>query len=224
VISNKKNSNYSKKIPDFCLLVSLLLIEGRVTTPITNFVFLEKCMQLTQYEIKQIEKAADALKKWADNQSYNPPPATKVELTPSWCYKKVIMLLLGKANIGSKVEKDFAALDKLHEEYESWRSKSITEDNEEEFTILVDSLKGALYDLADTLWQIAQSAREELVSEKPAETEQNAIPMRRRIWICLKKIPRWIYYLLASFAALLTILHLSGWLEPIKTFIRELVG
>lgn len=59
---------------------------------------------------------------------------------------------------------------------------------------------------------------------KPAETKRNAIPMRRRVWICLKKIPTWIYYLLASFAALLTILHLLGWLGPIKIFIGQLVG
>ncbi len=133
-------------------------------------------MKLTKDEIETIEKAADSLEKWADNQSYNPPSATKVELTPSWYYKKVIMLLLGKTNIGSKVEKNFAELDKLHEEYGSWRSKSITGDNEEEFTILVDSFKGALYDLTDTLRQIAQSAREDLVSETSAETQQNATP------------------------------------------------
>jgi len=168
-------------------------------------------MNLTEDQIKAIEKAADSLEKWADNQSYNPPSATKVELTPSWCYKKVIMLLLGKTNIGSKVEKDFAALDKLHQEYESWRSKSITMDNKEEFTILVDSLKGTFYDLADTLRQIAQSAREELVTEKPAETEQNAtLAKRGSIWTYVKRIPRWIYYILGALAALLTILHFLG--------------
>ncbi len=146
-------------------------------------------MKLTEDQIKAIEKAADSLEKWADNQSYNPPSATKVELTPSWCYKKVIMLLLGKTNIGSKVEKDFAALDRLHEEYGSWRSKSITGDNEEEFTMLVDSFKGALYDLADTLRQIAQSAREELVSEKPAETGRDTTPAKHwGIWTWLGKI------------------------------------
>jgi hypothetical protein len=68
----------------------------------------------------------------------------------------------------------------------------------------------------------AEIARE--ITEKPAETKRNAIPMRRRVWICLKKIPTWIYYLLASLAALLTILHLLGWLGPIKIFIGQLVG
>lgn len=127
---------------------------------------------------KKLEKWADQLKNWADNLSYNLPSATKIELTPSWRYKKVILLLLMKTNVGAKVKRDFDALDKLHAEYESWRGKAITEDNEDEFRILVDSLKGTLYDLADTLQQIADSAREELSSEQPAETERNAIPAK----------------------------------------------
>lgn len=114
---------------------------------------------------------AKKLENWADNLSYDPPSATKVKLTPSWRYKKLILLLLMKTNVGAKVERDFDALDKLHAEYESWRGKSITEDNEEEFTILVDSFKGTLYDLAVTLQQIAQSLREELSYEKPAEPD-----------------------------------------------------
>jgi len=32
----------------------------------------------------------------------------------------------------------------------------------------------------------------------------------------LGRIPRWIYYILGTLAALLTILHLLGWLEPIR--------
>jgi hypothetical protein len=32
----------------------------------------------------------------------------------------------------------------------------------------------------------------------------------------LRKTPRWIYYILGTLAALLTILHLLGWLEPIR--------
>ena len=129
-------------------------------------------------------KIAKKLEKWADNLSYDPPSTTKIELTPSWRYKKVILLLLMKTNVGAKVERDFDALDKLHAEYESWRGKAITEDNEEEFTILVDSLKGALYDLSDTLQQIAQNAREELRSEKPAEIGRNTTPakLERESW------------------------------------------
>jgi hypothetical protein len=124
--------------------------------------------------IKALEKAANELKKSANNLSCTPPSATKIQLLPSWFYKKVILLLHAKTNMGAKFEKDFTALDKLNAEYESWRGKTLTEDNEEEFIILVDSLKGALYDLADTLWQIAQNAREELSDEKPAETWGNA--------------------------------------------------
>lgn len=116
---------------------------------------------LTQKEIKQIEQFANELKKWADNQSYNPPCATKVQLTPSWRYKKEILLLCAKTKIGAKVENAFIELDQLHKEYESWRAKTLTEDNEEEFTILVNSLKGTLYGLSDTLNQIAEEAIKE---------------------------------------------------------------
>jgi len=140
---------------------------------------------LTQKEIKQIEQFSNELKKWADNQSYNPPCATKVQLTPSWRYKKVILLLCAKTNIGAKVENIFTELDQLHQEYESWRAKTLTENNEEKFRTLVDCLKGTCYDLADTFQQIAQIYREELSSETPAETERNATPVKseRESWL-----------------------------------------
>jgi len=140
---------------------------------------------LTQNEIKQIEQFANELKKWSDNQSYNPPCTTKVQLTPSRRYNKEILLLCAKTKIGAKVENAFIELDQLHKEYESWRAKTLTEDNEEKFRTLVDCLKGTRYDLADTLQQIAQIEREELISEKPAETKQNATPakLERESWL-----------------------------------------
>ena len=53
----------------------------------------------------------------------------------------------------------------------------------------------------------------------PAEPEQKALTLLQRIWILIKKIPRWIYAL----AALLTVLHLLGWLQPIKDFISKIL-
>lgn len=120
-------------------------------------------MKLTKKEIKQIDQFSSELKNWADNQSYKRPSPTKVKLTisSSWRYKKEILFLCEKTNVGAKVGKDFTELDQLHQEYENWRAKTITEDNEEEFRLLIDSLKGTLYDLADTLNQIAKIARKE---------------------------------------------------------------
>ena len=144
---------------------------------------------LAQKEIKQIELVSIKLKKWADNLSYKLPYPTKVTLTPSsrWRYKKEILLLCAKTKMGDKVENAFTELDQLHKEYESWRAKTPTEDNEEKFHTLVDCLKGTRYDLADTLQQIAQIEREELISEKPAETEQDiTLPKRGRIWTWVK--------------------------------------
>lgn len=56
------------------------------------------------------------------------------------------------------------------------------------------------------------------------ETEQKALTLRQRIWILIKKIPRWIYYILGTLATLLTVLHLLGWLQPIKDFISKILG
>ncbi len=128
---------------------------------------------LTQKETKQIEHFAIELKKWSDKQSYNFPSRTKVQLSPTRRYKKEIFLLCAKTNLGAKVEKYFAELEQLHQEYESWRAKTFTEDNEEEFHLLIDSLKGTLYDLADTLNQIAQIYRDELSAETPEEKDQS---------------------------------------------------
>lgn len=173
---------------------------------------------LAQKEIKQIEKVAIELKKCADNQSYNAPCATKVQLTPSWRYKKEILLLCAKTKMGDKVENAFTELDQLHKEYESWRAKTLTDDNEEKFRTLVDCLKGTRYDLADTLQQIAQIEREELSSEKPAETEQeNKYAKREREGMIQPKPPEifqkilWIqkygrkHWKLVSFAILIVL-------------------
>jgi hypothetical protein len=49
------------------------------------------------------------------------------------------------------------------------------------------------------------------------ETGQEAtLSKGRRIWIGVKRIPRWIYVLVIFLAALLTIFHYLGWLEQIK--------
>lgn len=103
--------------------------------------------------------------------------------------------------------------------------------------------------LAGKLRYIAQMARKDFTSEKPAETKQGnvnvnifgdvqagklqiaqdayiheqLVPEQKKKGI-IKKIPYWIYILTAFLATLLTSLHYLGWLEPIKAFIRKLVG
>lgn len=130
-------------------------------------------MRLTKAQIKIVEKTADELKLQADNQSYSPPCATIIQFPMSWRFKNEILLLLMKTNIGAKVESGFANIDKQQQEYENWRGKVITENNQEEFTLLVDSLKGALYELSDNLHQIAEYANEELITHESTEKEQN---------------------------------------------------
>ena len=111
-------------------------------------------------EIEQIEQAATELTKWANNLSYKRPSPTKVPLTPSRLYKKLVLLLLGRMPaVGQSVKGDFDELDTLHQEYRCWCVKAITQDNEEEFYTLVTELKGSLYDLAKTLWDVAKSAK-----------------------------------------------------------------
>ncbi|MCX5638877.1 MAG: hypothetical protein NTX52_14465 [Planctomycetota bacterium] len=54
-------------------------------------------------------------------------------------------------------------------------------------------------------------------AEKSEETEQKTTVAKcRRIWICVKRIPRWIYVLVIFLAALLGILEKLGCLDPIK--------
>ncbi len=66
--------------------------------------------------------------------------------------------------------------------------------------------------LTDKLFKIAGD-RADLPNGKPAEAEQNAVPVKsRRIWTCVKKIPTWIYIFVIFLAALLTVLHYLGWL------------
>jgi len=60
--------------------------------------------------------------------------------------------------------------------------------------------------------------------QKPAETGRNTTPtIGWRLWSCVKRIPRWIYVLVIFLAALLTCLYYLGWLEPIKTFIYNIL-
>jgi len=168
-------------------------------------------MTLTFDQVVGIEQLAANLKKWADNLSYSPPSPTIITILPYSEHKKVILWLLSEMPaVGQRVEKDFNELYKTHLKVDSWRGKAITEDNEEEFTILVDSLKGALYDLEETLQQIADRARKELSSEKPAETGGKVI--LSKIWMCIKRIPRWLYLLVGFLAALLTCIYFSWWL------------
>ena len=52
-----------------------------------------------------------------------------------------------------------------------------------------------------------------LSNEKPAEPVQSATRARCwGIWTCVKKIPRWIYYLVGFLAALLTCIYFLWWL------------
>lgn len=115
-------------------------------------------------------------------------------------------MLCAKTKLGAKVTNDFAELDQLHQEYENWRAKTLTEDNEEEFRLLIDSLKDTLYDLADTLKQIAEKAKKE----------------RKR------RIVKQIFYVTSAVVvfimALLGIFDYLGWIKPISAFISNIVS
>ena len=55
-----------------------------------------------------------------------------------------------------------------------------------------------------------------------ASFQQNVEPNEKNKGI-LKRILYWIYIFTLFFAALLTCLHLLGWLEPIKAFISKIM-
>jgi len=130
-------------------------------------------MGLNPDEIKSIEKLATNLKKWADNLSYS-HSQTVIHLRPSFGQNQVILLLLKKMPaVGKKVEKELNELYNMIGELNGWCTKSTATDDEFcEFQTIVDQLKGSAYELADTVREIAKQASQELIAEKPAETEQ----------------------------------------------------
>lgn len=147
-------------------------------------------MALTPDEIKSIEQVATSLKRWADNLSYEYSP-TLIRIGPRLGQDKVALWLLREMPaVGKKVEKDFNVLDEIIGEINSWCGKTITEDELVEFDNLVDTLKGAAYELVETLRDIAKIARKE----------------RKR------RIVKGIFYLIGVLAALLTCISLIWWL------------
>jgi hypothetical protein len=73
--------------------------------------------------------------------------------------------------------------------------------------------------------QLERQQPKEVESQQyQAETEQKAALSKvQRLWTLIKKIPRWIYYILGALAALVTVLHLLGSLQPIKDFISKIL-
>lgn len=157
-------------------------------------------MSLTLHEIQSIEHAAKNLKRWANNLSYSPPSPTTIRLLPDIGQDKVILLLLAKMpGVGQEIKKDFKVLYEMHQEIDSWRGKAITDDEWLEFKALVDTLKGAAYNISEELQQIAQNARVELKSKE------------REFWTIGGTL-KVIFYLLSGFAALLTCIYVLSWL------------
>lgn len=70
---------------------------------------------------------------------------------------------------------------------------------------LVDSLVG-------TLKEISQAAITDLAPEKPPERKQKASSICQMIWTWVKRIPRWIYFLICFLASLLTCIYILWWL------------
>ncbi|MGB7581647.1 MAG: hypothetical protein WBL85_04270 [Sedimentisphaerales bacterium] len=153
-------------------------------------------------EIKMIEKLAENMQGWTDEQSCNHSP-TFIRFAPDFGQKEVILWLLSKIpEIGHKVQEDFKVLQEKVCDLNSWSSKPITEaEYNEEFYPRTEEVKSIASDLIETLQQIAKKARKE----------------RKR------QIIKRIRDIVILFAALLTILHLLGWLELIKASIVKIL-
>jgi hypothetical protein len=166
-------------------------------------------MALTSDEIEQIERAAAKLDDWrtraiersfGDLGSYIPLQA----VVETQVNQAIDILLTRMPALGEAVRAD---LDRLLRQAKL--AHDLSEQNAQEARLKEVELFGVARPLISRLRRIAQKAREELISEKPAETEQNAI---HRIWTLVKRIPRWIYVLVLFLAALLTCIYLSWWL------------
>jgi hypothetical protein len=84
-------------------------------------------------------------------------------------------------------------------------------------------------ELEDTLFILMEALRaENLTKEKSAGKGQKTLTLRQRIWIWVKRIPRWIYSIIVMvFVAVIAtiivdILGDYGWLERIKDFICKI--
>lgn len=77
-----------------------------------------------------------------------------------------------------------------------------------------------LNDLIDEFGALSELLEEKgrQASEKPAGNATRA-----KMWTCIKRIPRWVYVLVIFLAALLGIFEKFGCLEPVKTFIRNIL-
>ena len=125
-------------------------------------------MALSQKQKREIKQLANNLRERADNLSHSPPSPTIINILPYDISKKVTLWLLEeKSSIGRKVENDFNTLDQTHAEYESWRYKVVSKDNEEEFQIVVDCLVWTLNDLADTLDFVTDKKKKKKVGRPP---------------------------------------------------------
>jgi hypothetical protein len=149
-----------------------------------------------------IEKLAEKLQKWADNLSYD-YSSTFIRFAPDLGQKEVILRLLSEKPMpGQKVEEGFKLLQEKVCVLNSWLTKPITETEcNEEFRPRIDEVGIIAYDLVETLKKIAEEARKE----------------RKR------QIIKRIRDIVILFAALLTILHLLGWLELIKASIVKIL-
>jgi hypothetical protein len=79
-------------------------------------------------------------------------------------------------------------------------------------------------DRSDFIEAAIRHVEADLNNLKPAETGGNAVYAKlRKIWMCVRRIPRWIYVLVIFLAALLGIFEKFGCLEPIKTFIHNIL-
>ena len=136
-------------------------------------------MALTPDQIKSIEQEATRLKGWADKLSFNYSP-TVVKLSPSFGTDKIVLWLLKEMSaVGQKIQKDYRVLDQSFQEADSRSRKPISnEDEAAEFDNLVNIVRGAAYQLAEDLQEIAQTAREEVTSERAIESKQDATPAR----------------------------------------------
>lgn len=89
----------------------------------------------------------------------------------------------------------------------------------DDFTDMICCGCNRLYTSIDTVIktfeeiQTKAEQKADLDKLKPAETDLGIThPKRGRIWTCVKRIPRWIYYLVGFLAALFTIFHYLEWL------------
>lgn len=184
--------------------------------------------------VKELTELAKRVTYWAEsiesNKSYSSLNTLQLKFKVVQDRLRTILICMEASNLptlAARLEREYGNLIKMTEYFDKLckepNHKNIKPGDLETAPQELQISAASFVSLLDEISNQILSAAEETIkpAEKPAETGGNAITAK--IWTCIKRIPRWIYVLVIFLAALLGIFEKFGCLEPIKTFVRNIL-